>query len=96
MIDENTMIMATGDNRSFAYLQENPKAGFIFMEPGSTPMAWGGARLYLEVEAVERSGEMLNFFREQIRKTTSDQSADAIVAAIRFNNVKVRPLIAPV
>ncbi len=95
MIDENTVIMAIGDNRSFAYLQENPKASFIVMEPGDNPMAWNGARLYLEVETMERSGELLDSFREQIRKMAGDKSADAIVAAIRFNITEVRPLIAP-
>jgi predicted pyridoxine 5'-phosphate oxidase superfamily flavin-nucleotide-binding protein len=37
MIDEKTIIMAIGDNRSFRNLQENPKASFIVMEPGTAP-----------------------------------------------------------
>jgi hypothetical protein len=44
MIDEDTVIMAIGDNRSFQYLQENPKAIFIVIEPGSSPTEWKGAR----------------------------------------------------
>ncbi|MGD8835133.1 MAG: pyridoxamine 5'-phosphate oxidase family protein, partial [Desulfobacteraceae bacterium] len=47
MIDEDTVIMAIGDNRSFKYLQENPKASFIVVEPGDSPTAWKGFRLYL-------------------------------------------------
>ena len=30
MIDENTVMMAIGDNRSYANLQNNPQAAFIF------------------------------------------------------------------
>ncbi len=95
MIDENTVIMAIGDNRSFHNLQENPKASFIVVEPGEAPTAWKGVRLYLAVETMERYGELLDSFRENIRSVAGDRSADAIVAAIRFKVTDVRPLIAP-
>ncbi len=95
MIDENTVIMAIGDNRSFQYLQENPKASFIVVEPGDSPTQWKGARLYLEMESFERYGEVLDSFRSKIRKIAGDKSANAIVAAIRFKVLDVRPLIAP-
>ena len=95
MIDEDTVIMAIGDNRSFQYLQENPKAVFIVIEPGSSPAEWKGARLYLEMDSYERYGELLESFRENIRKVAGDQSANAIVAALRFKITDVRPLIAP-
>jgi hypothetical protein len=95
MIDEDTVIMAIGDNRSFKNLQENPKASFIVMEPGDSPMSWKGARLYLEVDSFERYGELLDSFRENIRKAAGNKSADAIIAAIRFKVVDVRNLIAP-
>ena len=34
MIDENTVVMGIGKNRSLANLKENPHAVFIVMEPG--------------------------------------------------------------
>ena len=95
MIDEDTVIMAIGDNRSYHYLQENPRASFIVVEPGDSPATWKGARVYLEVDAMERYGEVLDSFRENIRKMAGDKSANAIVAAIRFKITDVRPLIAP-
>ena len=95
MIDEDTIIMAIGDNRSYQYLQENPKASFIVVEPGESPTEWKGARLYLEMESFERYGELLDSFRENIRKVAGEKSANAIIAAIRFKVTDVRPLIAP-
>ena len=95
MIDEDTVLMAIGDNRTYKNLQENPKASFIVMEPGREPHTWKGARLYLEVDTFERYGEALDALRTNIRKVGGDRSADAIVAAIRFKVVDVRPLIAP-
>jgi hypothetical protein len=35
MIDEETVVMAIVDNRSFRYLEENPKAAFIVIEPAA-------------------------------------------------------------
>jgi len=95
MIDENTVIMAIGDNRSLQNLEENPKASFLVVEPGERPAEWKGARLYLEVDSFERYGEVLDSFREKIRKVAGNTSANAIIAAIRFRIVDVRPLIAP-
>lgn len=65
MIDENTVIMAIGNNRSYQNLQENPKAAFIVVEPGESMATWKGARVYLEVESFERYGEVLDSFREK-------------------------------
>ena len=95
MIDEETVIMAIGDNRSLKNLQENPKASFIVIEPGETMTQWKGVRLYLEVSDFERYGEVLDSFREKIRKVAGNASANAIKAAIRFKVVDVRPLVAP-
>lgn len=95
MIDEDTVIMAIGENRSLRYLQENPKAAFIVVEPGEKPTEWKGARVYLEMESFERYGELLDSMRENIRKVAGDKSANAIVAALRFKVTDVRPLIDP-
>jgi len=95
MIDEDTVIMAIGDNRSYRNLQENPKASFLVVEPGQAPATWKGVRLYLEVDSMERYGELLDSFREKIRELAGDRSANAIVAAVRFKVTEVRPLIAP-
>jgi len=95
MIDEETVIMAIGDNRTFRNLQENPKATFLVVEPGDSPASWKGVRLYLTMDSFERYGELLDSFREKIRKVAGNASADAIVAALRFKVTDVRPLIAP-
>ena len=59
MVDENTVVMGMGENRSFGNLQRNPKAVFIVMEPGETIMDWKGARVYLEATDMEPEGEFM-------------------------------------
>ena len=93
MIDENTVVMGIGENRSFRYLKENPKAAFIVMEPGETVMDWKGARVYLEAVDIETGGGFFDQVKENIEKAAGKQAAQMIHAAIRFNITEVRPLV---
>jgi len=93
MIDENTVVMGIGENRSFRNLQRNPKAVFIVMEPGETVMDWKGARVYLEAIDVETGGEFYDKIKHDIAKAAGQQAADMIHAAVRFSITEVRPLV---
>ncbi|NIO03722.1 MAG: pyridoxamine 5'-phosphate oxidase family protein [Proteobacteria bacterium] len=93
MVDENTVVMGIGENRSFRNLQRNPKAVFIVMEPGQTMMEWSGARVYLEAVDMETSGEFCNQIKGSIAKAAGQQAADVIHAAIRFKIKEVRPIV---
>ncbi len=93
MIDENTVVMGIGQNRSFRNLQRNPKAVFIVMEPGETVMDWGGARVYLEAVDIETSGEFYDQIKHDIGMAAGQQAADMIHAAIRFRITEVRPIV---
>jgi hypothetical protein len=93
MIDENTVVMGIGENRSFRNLQRNPKAVFIVMEPGETVMDWGGARVYLEAVDIETSGEFYDQMKHDIAMAAGQQAADMIHAAIRFGITELRPIV---
>ncbi|MCD6298681.1 MAG: pyridoxamine 5'-phosphate oxidase family protein [Deltaproteobacteria bacterium] len=96
MIDENTVVMGIGRNRSFANLQENPNAVFIVVEPGETVMDWKGARVYLEALAIETDGGFYEQIKENISKAAGKATGDMIHAAIRFRITEVRPIVDPV
>jgi hypothetical protein len=93
MIDENTVIMGIGRNRSFRNLQENPQAAFIVVEPGKTMMDWKGARVYLEALDIESGGGFFEEVRAGIAKAAGQAAADIIHAAIRFRITEVRPIV---
>jgi hypothetical protein len=93
MIDENTVVMGIGENRSFKNLQENPKAVFIVMEPGETVIDWKGARVYLEAIDIEASGGFFDLIKENIARAAGKAAADMIHAAIRFKITEVRPIV---
>jgi hypothetical protein len=93
MIDENTVVMGIGRNRTFRNLQENPKAVFMVVEPGKTVMDWKGARVYLEVLDLESGGGFFEEIKAGIAQAAGKQAADMIHAAVRFNVTEVRPIV---
>ncbi len=93
MIDENTVVMGIGKNRSFRNLQENPKAVFIVLDPGKAIMDWKGARVYLEVMDIEKGGGFYDQIKDNIAKAAGPEAANMIHAAIRFRITEVRPIV---
>jgi hypothetical protein len=93
MIDENTVVMGIGQNRSLRNLERNPKAVFIVMEPGETVMDWKGARVYLEATDMETEGKFYDEIKQNIAKAAGKQASEMIHAAIRFKITEVRPIV---
>ena len=48
MVDEKTVFMGLGNNRTFANLQDNSKAVYMIMEPGESLPEWKGVRFQAE------------------------------------------------
>lgn len=93
MVDENTVVMGIGENRTYRNLQRNPKAVFIVLEPGETVMDWKGARVYLEAVDMETAGTFFEEIRAGIAGAAGKAAADMIHAAIRFRITEVRPIV---
>ncbi len=92
MIDEKTIVMGLGKNRTFANLQENPWACFMIMEPGKSLPEWRGARLYVKMTECNTSGEKLEAMKARIAEAVGEAAAKMIHAAISFELQEVRPL----
>lgn len=93
MTDGKTVVMALGKNRSLSYLQQNPHAVFMIMEPGTTLMDWKGVRVYLKVTAIATSGKMLDEFKSQIAAMAGEAAAAMIHAAVSFEIEDIRPVV---
>ena len=91
MVDEKTIFMGCGKNRTFGYLQENPNAVFVIMEPGQTPPEWKGVRIYLKMTDCQTSGEKLDSLKVQLRAKAGEAAANMMHAAITFAVQEVRP-----
>ena len=92
MVDENTIFMGLGNNRTFANLQENPHAVFMVMEPGKTIMDWKGIRIYVTMSECQTAGKKLDDMRAAIAKHAGEAASKMIHAAVSFEIQEIRPL----
>jgi hypothetical protein len=92
MIDEKTIVMGSGKNRTLANLQENPYGVFLVMEPGKALPEWKGVRIYVKMTDCQTSGPKLDNIKAQIAKAAGESAAKIIQAALTFEIEEVRPL----
>ena len=92
MVDEKTIFMGLGDNRTFANLQQNPKAVFMVMEPGESIMDWKGVRIYVKMIDCQTSGEKLDNLKAMIAEKAGEGAAKMMHAAVTFEIGEIRPL----
>ncbi len=94
LLDDRTMVMAIGNNRSFRNLQENPNAVFTVVQPAESFLDWKGVRVYLKMTGCHTSGDILDETRAQIAQVLGEDGAKAAVEfALTFEVTGVRPLI---
>jgi putative lipase involved disintegration of autophagic bodies len=92
MVDEKTVVVGMGDNRTLSNLKENPHAVFMIMEPGDKPIEWKGVRVYLKMTACETSGNNLDGIRAQIAEKVGAEIANKMIHAyVAFDITEIRP-----
>ena len=92
MVDEKSIFMGLGNNRTFANLQENPSAVFMVMEPAESIMDWKGVRIYVQMTDCQTSGEKLDNLKVTIAEKAGENAAKMMHAAVTFEIVEIRPL----
>ena len=92
MIDEKTIFMGLGKNRTFANLQENPYACFLIMEPGKSLPEWKGVRVYMKMLDCQTSGPKLDTLKARTAEAAGENAAKMIHAAVTFEIEEIRPL----
>ncbi|MEJ5377353.1 MAG: pyridoxamine 5'-phosphate oxidase family protein [bacterium] len=92
MLDDRTVVMGLGENRTLANLQENPHAAFMILEPGNTLQTWKGLRVYMVMKSCERQGQLLEEIKREIARHAGEKAASLICAAVSFQVTEIRPL----
>lgn len=92
MMNDTTIIVGLGKNKTFANLQENPHACYMIMEPGKTLFEWKGLRIYLKMTECQISGETLDMMKKQISEKAGEAAGKMIYAAVTFSVGAIRPL----
>jgi predicted pyridoxine 5'-phosphate oxidase superfamily flavin-nucleotide-binding protein len=92
LMDDSSVLVMLGDNRSFSNLKENPQAACIVMLHGKTGMATEGCRLYMKVRTIQDEGEKFNEVKEKIRARIGG-GADILMHLVLFDIVEARPIL---
>jgi len=92
MVDEKSIFMGLGNNRTFANLQENPSAVFMVMEPGESIMDWKGVRIYVKMTECRTAGEKLDSLKAALAAKAGEGAAKMMHAAVTFEITEIRPL----
>ena len=92
MVDEKTVVVGMGNNRTLSNLRENPNAVFMIMEPGETPALWKGVRVYLKMTDCQTTGSKLDKIRAQIAQKVGAEIANKMIHAyVAFVIEEIRP-----
>jgi len=86
MVDEKSIFMGLGNNRTFANLH------FMVMEPGESIMDWKGVRIYVRMIDCQTAGEKLDNLKATIAAKAGEGAAKMMHAAVTFEIVEIRPL----
>jgi hypothetical protein len=92
LVDDSSVLVMLGDNRSFSNLKENPQAACIITLPGKGGMATQGCRLYMKVRTIQDEGEKFKEVKEKIRAKLGG-GADILMHLVMFDIVEARPIL---
>jgi len=88
IIDEKTLAFSMLERLSYANVQSNPKAAYLFVEKGE---GYAGTRLYLTRTGEEKDPQRIKEIKQQHLKTHSpDETPKHLVY---FTVDKIRPLV---
>ena len=89
MADDSTVVLVMSDKLSYANLQANPKAAYMFIEKAK---GYQGKRLYLQKIREENDPEVVQSIRRRKRYGEGGEAVSGS-SAVYFNVTKTRPLV---
>jgi hypothetical protein len=93
LMEDGTIIMGLGSNRTLKNLEENPLAVFFCVAEAPVTFKTLGYRLYLKVREIQKEGPVLDGVKEAIAKHAGPGAAKMIAAGVVFDVTEVRPLV---
>lgn len=92
LVDDETVVVMVGDNRTYANLQANPLASLLVTLHGKTGMQQEGCRVYLKVRSMEDEGKMFDEIKGKVRAKVGD-AAEMLKHLVWFDIEEVRPIL---
>ncbi|MBI4775643.1 MAG: pyridoxamine 5'-phosphate oxidase family protein [Deltaproteobacteria bacterium] len=93
LMEDGTVVLGLGKNRSLANLEGNPLAVLFCVAESPVGFKTPGCRLYLKVREIQKKGALYDNIKAAIAQHAGAQAAAMIVAAVAFDVTEVRPLM---
>jgi len=93
LMEDGTVVLGLGKNRSLDNLEANPLAVLFCVTESPVGFKTPGFRLYLKVREIQKKGALYDNIKAAIAEHAGAQAANMIVAAAAFDVTEVRPLM---
>jgi len=87
------LVVGISNNRSLQNLRQNGSAVLMVVIPGENILSFKGARLYLECNAIENTGNLLEELKDAATKQAGRAAGRMIQHAVRFAIREDRDLV---
>ncbi len=93
LLDDNTVVVGLGNNRTLANLKLNPYATLLFATPGPSVFKWAGARVYLKLTDLLETGSLFEETVAEVEREAGKMAARMITTVATFTITEVRPIV---
>ena len=93
LLDNDTVVVGLGNNRTLANLKLNPHATLLLATPGPSVFNWQGARIYLKLTELLESGVLFDETIAQIERDAGKMAARMIKTVATLTITEVRPIV---
>ncbi len=94
LMEDGSVILGMGSNRSLKNLEENPLAVLFCVTESPVTFNTPGYRLYLKAKKIQKEGPLLDGVKKTIAEHAGEDAAKMVVAGVAFEVTETRPLIA--
>ena len=93
MIEDGSVALGLGNNRSLKNLEENPLAVLFCVTESPVGFQTPGVRLYLKLKGIQKSGSEYEAIKAAIAEHAGADAAKMIVAAAAFEVTEIRKVM---
>ncbi len=93
LMDDQSVVLGLGNNRSLKNLEENPLAVLFCVTESPVGFQTPGLRLYLKIREIQKSGPLYDAVKAAIAAHAGEGAAKMIVAAAAFDVTEIRKLV---
>jgi predicted pyridoxine 5'-phosphate oxidase superfamily flavin-nucleotide-binding protein len=93
LMEDGSVVLGLGKNRSLKNLEENPLAVLFCVTESPVGFQTPGLRLYLKVKEIQKAGPLYDTIKQAIAEHAGEDAAKMIVAAAAFEVTEIRKLL---